>query len=772
MSPLRRVPLLLLLWSGLAQAAPGTEAATRRFAVIAGINDGGPERIRLRYATTDAQSFARVLDELGGVAPEDQALLLDGGLPALRRAMTAIAERVRADQARGGRTELIFYYSGHSDEDGLLIQGERLSYRELRALIEGIPAGVRLAILDSCASGAVTRGKGGVARPPFLSDRSSRISGQAFLTSSSADEVSQESDAIGASYFSQALVTGLRGAADSSHDGKVTLNEAYHFAFQETLARTEATQRGAQHPAFDMQLVGTGDLVLTDLHGTILGSEGAIRVPDGLVGRVFIRDERGALVAELAKVPGRGLELALPPGSYQVRLDREGTVSETRLQVRRGEAAEIDAARLSPARLEPTASRGDDVIASREQAVTLQIVPLSLPSQGAVTDHLALGLVWTHSDRLAGFSFGPAVDSVGDDSRGMQLGGGFAFAGRRLHGFQLAGAATWAGGSVEGAQLAAGVSLGGAVTGFQLGGGGSVARGAVLGLQGAGGFTWSGGGARGAKLAGGFNVAGGSVTGVEAAGGFNVAVGHLTGLQAAGGFNVAAQGASGLQLAGGFNVAADQGTGAQLAGGVNLAARLRGAQVAVINLAGEADAQVGVINIAGVVHGSQVGVINIARSMEGVPVGVVNVFGNGLYEAQAFGSELASVNGQVMLGMPALYAVFAAGGRPETAAADLYLAGGPGHRFRWERWTLDVDALCGAWSSHDLLRSTDLLVSLRATVGYQLAGPLTVIGGVSANAAFWFGEQESGLPQRLSADWTLGGTPVHAWPGLLLGVRI
>jgi hypothetical protein len=39
----------------------------------------------------------------------------------------------------------------------------------------------------------------------------------------------------------------------------VTLNEAYRFAFDETLARTETTSGGPQHAAYDISLAGTGD---------------------------------------------------------------------------------------------------------------------------------------------------------------------------------------------------------------------------------------------------------------------------------------------------------------------------------------------------------------------------------------------------------------------------------------------------------------------------------------------------------------------------------
>ena len=111
-----------------------------------------------------------------------------------------------------------------------------------------------ITILDACASGAITRLKGGRPHPAFLTDASSQVKGYAFLTSSSENEAAQESERLQGSFFTQALLTGLRGAADVSGDGRVTLGEAYQFAFTETLAQTTSTQGGAQHPAYDIKM--------------------------------------------------------------------------------------------------------------------------------------------------------------------------------------------------------------------------------------------------------------------------------------------------------------------------------------------------------------------------------------------------------------------------------------------------------------------------------------------------------------------------------------
>jgi hypothetical protein len=122
----------------------------------------------------------------------------------------------------------------------------------------------------------------------------------AFLTSSSADEAAQESDQIGSSFFTHFLITGMRGAADVSGDGTVSLTEAYEFAFDETLERITETSGGAQHPAYEINLTGTGDFVMTDLRATSAG----LLLSEQLSGRFFVRIADRQLVAELYKPAG------------------------------------------------------------------------------------------------------------------------------------------------------------------------------------------------------------------------------------------------------------------------------------------------------------------------------------------------------------------------------------------------------------------------------------------------------------------------------------
>lgn len=293
-------------------------ADTRRFALIAGANDGGADRVELQYAITDATAVGGVLAELGGIPRSNQTLLIEPDGDVLRDAIENLSNTVAQAEAVGMRTEVVFYYSGHSDESGLLLGESRYAYPDLKQHLEAIPADVKVVILDSCASGAMVRTKGGVARPAFLEDRTNDVEGTAYVMSSAADEASQESDVVGASYFTHFLVSGMRGAADRSLDGRVTLHEAWDFAARETLERTERTSIGAQHPFFHRDLGGHGDFVFTDLTQTT----SSLIFDESLEGRLFVRDVDGDLIAELAKPIDESVEVALGAGSYTVVLQQ------------------------------------------------------------------------------------------------------------------------------------------------------------------------------------------------------------------------------------------------------------------------------------------------------------------------------------------------------------------------------------------------------------------------------------------------------------------
>src|SRR5262249_39317613 len=127
------------------------------------------------------------------------------------------------------------------------------------------PVGVALLVVDSCRSGAVTRLKG--LRPvagTSVQVEAPEVSGRVVIGSSGADEYAQESEALQGSHFTHHLTAALRGAGDASGDGKVTLQEAYDYAYARTVESTFATAAGPQHPTFRVDLHGRGELVLSE----------------------------------------------------------------------------------------------------------------------------------------------------------------------------------------------------------------------------------------------------------------------------------------------------------------------------------------------------------------------------------------------------------------------------------------------------------------------------------------------------------------------------
>jgi len=404
--------------------------ATRRFGIFIGSNNGGKDRVTLRYAVSDARSISNVFSQMGGISSEDSVFLVEPNIREINRRIDEMHEQVLKSIKNNRRTEILFYYSGHSDDEGLLLNREKYYYRDLREKINSIPSDMRIVILDSCASGAFTRIKGGEKTLPFLIDSSSTAEGYAFLTSSSANESSQESDKIASSYFTHSLVAGLRGAADTVGDGQVTLNELYRYAYAETMARTETSLYGTQHPSYDIQINGSGDLVLTDVKQTSAG----IVIDEKVTGRLTIRDNQDRLIVEINKT-ARTLELGLEPGIYNVTLQQGGDLLRAEVTLIQGQRTLVSMRDFNKIGADPARRRGDDEEKDENASGTnlytffFNVVneSFSLPLVGfvnvAIGDHkiFQLGFVNWNTGNFNGFQ-GSFVNTAGGNFSGYQAG--------------------------------------------------------------------------------------------------------------------------------------------------------------------------------------------------------------------------------------------------------------------------------------------------------------------------------------------------------------
>ncbi len=324
-------------------AAPA-RAEVERFAVVVGNNLGSGEDAPLRYAESDAARVATVLREVGDVRPANLVLLRGEDADTVRRTLIAVNERVRA---AGSQTVLLVFYSGHADAEALHLGRSRLELSELEQLVRGSAARFRLLVLDACRSGALTRVKGGTPVPPFDVQVSERVPGEGavFLTSSSASEDSQESDELKGSFFTQALVSGLLGAADADGDGKVTLREAYAYAYAATLRASSKSWAGTQHPTFQYEFRGQGDFVLTVLQDP-QGTRGWVVFPPGRTYLLFQDSADGQVVGEVA-AGDNVRRLSVRPGRYFVRGRAPDVLLEGTVEVAAGSTVTIDDSQLT-----------------------------------------------------------------------------------------------------------------------------------------------------------------------------------------------------------------------------------------------------------------------------------------------------------------------------------------------------------------------------------------------------------------------------------------
>lgn len=303
---------------GAASAAPNAPVPDAgAFALVVGSNAGGSGQTRLRYAERDARRVADLLGDLGGLPQDHIQLALHPTRAELYASLDALTARAVTAARDGAEVRIFFYYSGHARSTGLNLGDQEVPLAELRERLVGVAGALTVIVLDACQSGAFSRVKGAEPAADFSYNSLARLSatGVAVLASSSASELSQESDRLASSYFTHHLLVGLRGAGDSSGDGKVSLDEAYRYAYHQTLVATTATAVGAQHVSLEVDLVGKGEVALT----FPTRADAQLELGGALAGEVLVEHRgAGAVVGELHKARGAAVRLGLPSGGYRV----------------------------------------------------------------------------------------------------------------------------------------------------------------------------------------------------------------------------------------------------------------------------------------------------------------------------------------------------------------------------------------------------------------------------------------------------------------------
>jgi hypothetical protein len=334
MCPKMRLKIVLTgivaaLWSPPRAAAAG--AAAGPVFVLALANDESFDRDLpvLRYAQDDLARFTNVMVRTGLVPADHVTALHDGTAKELRAAFADVARK--ASGAAPG-SKLIFYFTGHSDVNGLHLADGLLRKDELHALLRSVATESRIAFFDGCYSGALAA-KGVKPAGEFVVPHAEldEPTGSVFFAATSGTDVAYEVEELKGSLFSHHLVDGLYGAADGNHDGLVTIDELYQHVYKQMGAYAAALPAArAQKPEYSVDLHGRGALVLSYLAKTTA----PVEIDASVGGEVTLTSDDGLQIFRLDKRAGEPLRLMLVPGSYAVTVRRGDELGRGTLAVR------------------------------------------------------------------------------------------------------------------------------------------------------------------------------------------------------------------------------------------------------------------------------------------------------------------------------------------------------------------------------------------------------------------------------------------------------
>jgi hypothetical protein len=218
---------------------PGLLGTGNRWAVLVGVNEYEDKANygQLRVCVKDVGAiYERLIT--GGLDPARVRLLTDdkSELPTRENilvALKSIADATEPDDL------LLFYYSGHGDEDGgegylVARNGRRLVLRDtavpisrVKEIMEQASARAKVIILDACHSGADIGGKG--PKPmsaEFIRRVFQQAEGLAILSSCKQGQLSYEWRENECSVFTYFLLEAFTGKADRDEKGFVTVQDA------------------------------------------------------------------------------------------------------------------------------------------------------------------------------------------------------------------------------------------------------------------------------------------------------------------------------------------------------------------------------------------------------------------------------------------------------------------------------------------------------------------------------------------------------------------
>ena len=323
--------LALLAFCLIAPCGLSKEVSKTIAILVASPESFDPDLPTLKYASKDVDRLKHALTKVGGLTPQQVYTLGDPTIDSLKKLIKTVLydSAKKASLISPEDTKLIFYYTGHSDINGLHFFDRMLTRAELHEILDSFAVKTKVIILDSCYSGALAE-KGIKPAEPFTIPKADfdEPHGTVFMTASSGSELAFEIDEIEGSLFTHHIVKGLYGLADLNRDGFVTIDELYQFVYKNMRLQALTLPQGVtQSPEFNANLKGKGALVLAAPHQ----KQAQITLGSGIVGTITFNNEQGIQIYQLTKLEPLAKQITLIAGEYQVFLHTGGRIGTSKL---------------------------------------------------------------------------------------------------------------------------------------------------------------------------------------------------------------------------------------------------------------------------------------------------------------------------------------------------------------------------------------------------------------------------------------------------------
>ena len=207
-------------------------ADARTFALLVGMSDYDEPDVT-KLSAKDVKDLATVLKQ----TTKDVTVLTSKY--ATRENVSAKLKKITETARKGDR--IIFFFNGHGYEGGIGLYKSSLNYSDLVRMLDEAKASEVLVFINACHSGSA---KNAVSGNSNNFEGLKAKPGHVYMLSSRSEEFSWSGGWLNKGFFTQALITGLRGKAARDHDYTITVLELFKHIHRDVVRRSD----DVQHP--------------------------------------------------------------------------------------------------------------------------------------------------------------------------------------------------------------------------------------------------------------------------------------------------------------------------------------------------------------------------------------------------------------------------------------------------------------------------------------------------------------------------------------------